>query len=56
MYQALMMSRSMYIEHINKPVELPKEVGKSSLGTCILLCKRRDVVWRFLFHRQAYRY
>lgn len=30
MHQALMMSRSMYVEQCIKPVELPKEVGKGS--------------------------
>lgn len=37
MHQALMMSRSMYVEQCIKPVELPKEVGKGSQGTSIKL-------------------
>jgi hypothetical protein len=37
MHQALMMSRSMYVEQCIKPVELPKEVGKGSQGTLFKL-------------------
>lgn len=36
-HQALMMSRSMYVEQCTKPVELPKEVGKGSQGTSLKL-------------------